>query len=155
VHQSRQLGVMRGRNIMQILSMMCICLHIHTCIPVLSMQHTMHSSHMCMLMLSSAAPPTLLLPHHHPRRTIMDDPFIRQYVEDLLRKIRTQVGGTAGCPCPRIHLIIRLCCPGGFCICYCCSQSAAAQRGRVLGFAGLIVHVQGSLAPLHPSKCED
>eukprot|EP00878_Enallax_costatus_P008522 GHUV01008910.1.p1 GENE.GHUV01008910.1~~GHUV01008910.1.p1 ORF type:complete len:373 (+),score=151.55 GHUV01008910.1:186-1304(+) len=26
------------------------------------------------------------------KRTIMDDPFIRQYVEDLLRKIRTQVG---------------------------------------------------------------
>lgn len=25
------------------------------------------------------------------RRTIMDDPFIRQYVEDLLTKIRTQV----------------------------------------------------------------
>lgn len=28
---------------------------------------------------------------HGLRRTIMDDPFIRQYVEDLLRKIRTQV----------------------------------------------------------------
>eukprot|EP00879_Flechtneria_rotunda_P003357 GHRR01003585.1.p1 GENE.GHRR01003585.1~~GHRR01003585.1.p1 ORF type:complete len:436 (+),score=159.47 GHRR01003585.1:213-1520(+) len=27
----------------------------------------------------------------HNKRTIMDDPFIRQYVEDLLRKIRTQV----------------------------------------------------------------
>jgi len=31
------------------------------------------------------------------RRTIMDDPFIRQYVEDLLRKIRTQVQLTSGC----------------------------------------------------------
>ena len=26
-----------------------------------------------------------------PRRTIMEDPFIRNYVEDLLKKIRTQV----------------------------------------------------------------
>jgi hypothetical protein len=26
----------------------------------------------------------------------MDDPFIRQYVEDLLRKIRTQVRSPAG-----------------------------------------------------------
>jgi hypothetical protein len=31
------------------------------------------------------------------RRTIMDDPFIRQYVEDLLRKIRTQVRHASGC----------------------------------------------------------
>lgn len=38
-----------------------------------------------------ACSPTLLL----PRRTIMDDPFIRNYVEDLLRKIRTQVRGGA------------------------------------------------------------
>lgn len=30
------------------------------------------------------------------RRTIMDDPFIRNYVEDLLKKIRTQVSGEDG-----------------------------------------------------------
>jgi COP9 signalosome complex subunit 2 len=30
------------------------------------------------------------------KRTILDDPFIRNYVEDLLRKIRTQVGVCQG-----------------------------------------------------------
>lgn len=42
-------------------------------------------SHSCMVTLVC----TLTAPC---RRTIMDDPFIRNYVEDLLKKIRTQVG---------------------------------------------------------------
>jgi hypothetical protein len=33
------------------------------------------------------------------RATILEDPFIRNYVEDLLRKIRTQVGGAGGSVC--------------------------------------------------------
>lgn len=44
------------------------------------------------------------------RRTIMDDPFIRQYVEDLLRKIRTQVGTTCLAICLQFEF-------GCVCIC--------------------------------------
>ena len=35
------------------------------------------------------------------RATIMDDAFIRNYIEDLLRNIRTQVWHPRARPCPR------------------------------------------------------
>lgn len=39
-------------------------------------------------------PPLPLPPHTCARRrSILEDPFIRNYVEDLLKKIRTQAGG--------------------------------------------------------------
>lgn len=39
----------------------------------------------------SLSEPELVLIFQTNRRTIMDDPFIRNYIEDLLKNVRTQV----------------------------------------------------------------